>query len=156
VSGVIRNKICVHGNSGQFQTKNIDASSYGWGIDYDVAGTGSWLQYSIPTSEADTIIEGVYLNFTISNPMYGWISAIHVYDGAKVLQKFDNQQYGSSLSSEKSNTVNLLVPLSKPFRVRNGVVISIRPQTKEAGGLSKIVNIEIHSVCVLTNTVPYP
>lgn len=152
VSGVVRQSICVHGNSGQIQNKKVDASHYGWGIDYDVAGTGSWLQYSIPTSESDTIIEGIDLKFTIDNPKYGWLKAVHIYDGDKVLQKFDNQIYGSSLSSEKRKTINLSLPLSQPFKVNQGVGISILPETESAGGLQKIVNIEIHSVCVLVAT----
>ncbi len=154
VSGVVRQSICVHGNSGQIQNKNVDASHHGWGIDYDVAGKGSWLQYSIPTSEADTKIEGLELKFSIDNPKYGWLAAIHVYDGDKLLEKFDNQIYGSSLSSEKRKTVELSLPLSKPFKVNHGVGISILPQTEVSGGLAKIVNIEIHSVCVLVTTTP--
>ena len=153
VSGVVRENICVHGNSGQPQNRKTDAFNKGWGIDYDVAGTGSWLQFSIPTSEADTVIEGVQLRFTIDNPMYGWISEIHVYDGDKVLEKFDGQKYGSSLSSEKRTTRDLLLPFSKPIKVNNGVGISILPKTKSDGD-SKIVNIKIHSVCVLTVSIP--
>ncbi len=153
ISGVVRQNICTHGNNGQLQDKSVDASSYGWGITYDVAGTGSWIQYSIPTKEADTVVESIFLRFTIKNPKYGWISAVHFWDGGKVLQKFDDQMYGSSLSSEKSKTVELLLPLSKPFRVKNGIGISILPKTK-VGGLKKIVNIQIHSVCASILTSP--
>jgi len=154
VSGVVRKNVCVHGNTGQFQDKGVDGSHYGWGVDYNVSGKGSWIHYSIPTSESDMVIEGVQIKFTISNPKYGWISAIHVFDGNTVLQKFDNQRYGSSLSSEKRRTRDLLLPLSKPVRVSKGVGISILPESKSAAGLSKIVNIEIHSVCVLTSNIP--
>ena len=153
-SGVARQLICAHGNSGQIQDKQADASHHGWGVDYDVAGTGSWLQYAVPTNEADTIIEGVQLRFTLSNPKYGWIAAVHVYDGETVIKKFDNQIYGSSLSSEAPKTTDVLLPLDKPVRVSRGMGISILPQTKQAGGLSKIVNVEVHSVCALVRAVP--
>ena len=149
ISGVVRKNICVHGNTAQLQNKGVDAYSLGTGIKYYVSGTGSWIQYSIPTSEADTVIEGIQLKFTISNPKYGWISAVHVYDSKSVLQRFDNQRYGSSLSSEKRKTIDLLLPLSKPVQVKEGVGISILPQTDTSSGLKNIVNFEIHSVCAL-------
>jgi hypothetical protein len=154
ISGLTRQLICVHGNSGQIQDKKAAASSYGWGIDYDVSGKGTWIQYSIPTTEADTIVEGVQLRFTIANPVYGWISAIHVYDADGMIQRFDNQRYGSSLSSEDPKTTNLLLPFEKPKSFTRGIGISILPESKKSGGLAKIVNMEFHSVCVLTTVAP--
>lgn len=154
VSGVARRLICVHGNSGEIQDKQVSASQYGSGLSYDVVGIGSWLHYSIPTSEGDTWIEGIQLKFTITNPKYGWLAAVHVYDGDVSVERFDNQIYGKKLASEEPTTVDLLLPLSGRFRFGRGVGISILPQAQEAAGLVKVVNMQVHSVCALVTASP--
>ncbi len=98
-----------------------------------------------------TLIGGIAAYFLagfISSPINKITDAIRkVADG-------DLDAVLSSLSSEKRKTVELSLPLSKPFKVNHGVGISILPQTEVSGGLAKIVNIEIHSVCVLVTTTP--
>lgn len=152
ISGVVRYEINVHGNSGQLQKKNEDAKPLGWGLEYEVAGVGSWIHYSIPTSEAGTVIEAVRIKYSISAPLYGWIRAIHVYDGDKRILTLDNQIYGISLSTNDPVTEDTVFPLLKPVRVTRGVGISIQPETKDAGGLMKIVKMTFRSVGIVVTT----
>ncbi|MBN1208644.1 MAG: PAN domain-containing protein [Myxococcaceae bacterium] len=133
VSGVVRRLVCVHGNAGQSQSQVTGLEHTGWGVDYDVAGTGSWLQYSIPINEDDMWIEGVYLRFTNANPKFGWIAAVHVYDGEAKVASFDVPQGGGPGWSEKPETFDLLHPFDKPIRVARGVGVSILPQTYVSG-----------------------
>ena len=140
-------EICVHGNSGQIQDPGAKAMPHGWGIEYDVAGTGSWLQYSIPV-EAGTKVKGVRIIFTKDGKQYknGWIRHVHVYDAWSLKQKFDNLYLGKG---SVNKTINKVFTLKKPTQFYYGIGVSILPETKVAGGLKAIVNFELHSVCAI-------
>lgn len=148
VSGVIRQEMCVHGKSGLPQDPDVDAGPFGWGLEYDVEGMGTWIQYSIPTVEGEMTIDGIFISFTSADPMYLWIKAIHIYNGKSVIHKWDDQIYGLSLSSNKTKTQDLFLPLPNPVKVDKGIGISILPEAKSTEGLEKVVNLEIHRVCV--------
>ena len=103
-------EICVHGSSGHFQSKNVDGSFYGWGIDYNVTGTGSWLQYSIPL-ETNTTVTGIRLRFTIGDPQFGWLRHVHIYDDAHCVKKFDNLYLGKGGGKTQDKVLALQPPI---------------------------------------------
>jgi hypothetical protein len=142
-------EICVHGNNGQIQNPGTKAYHTGWGIDYDVAGTGSWLQYSIQIN-AGTKIKKIRIVFSKDGQHYkmGWIRHVHIYDGPNLIKKFDNLYLGKD-SVDK--TINTVLDLGQSKQFNYGVGVSILPETKTVPGLSAIVNFELHSVCAITD-----
>ena len=138
-------KICVHGNSGHLQDRSAISYATGWGIEYDVAGTGSWVQYSIPL-ESGTTITKIEVQFSKSGQHYknGWIRHVHIYDGGYLRERLDDVYLGKD-SASKTTTSEL--DLKAPTKIGSGLGVSILPETKVAGGLKAIVNFEIHSVC---------
>jgi len=141
-------EICAHGIDGQVQDKGADATYTGWGIDYDVAGTGSWLQYPIQI-ESGTRIKAIRILFSRSGTHYkdGWIRNVHVYDGNRRVKSFDNLYTGKG---DPNKTINKVLSM-QPIQFHNGIGISILPETKNVGGLKAIVNMEFHAVCVVTS-----
>lgn len=141
-------EICVHGNSGRTQNPSSGAAPHGWGIEYDVAGTGSWLQYSIPIT-AGTNIKKIRIVFSKSGQHYknGWIRHVHIYDGSGLIKKFDNLYLGKDNADQ---TMNAVLDIGASKACHFGVGISILPETKTVPGLAAIVNFEIHSVCIIT------
>ena len=140
-------EICVHGVSGQAQDRGANANYHGWGIDYNVAGIGSWLQYPIQI-EAGKKIKAIRIIFTRDGTHYkdGWIRHVHVYDGRRRVKSFDNLYLGKG---EQSKTITKILNMA-PTQFHHGIGISILPETKVAGGLKAIVNMEFHAVCVVT------
>lgn len=153
VSGVVRQDVCVHGSSGQVQTENANAEPLGSGLEYTLKGTGSWLHYAVATEERDSVIEGVTLRFSVSDPKVGWIAAIHVYDGNKRIWQVDDQSYGRDTNAQKPELFHITMPLTKPIQVRHGIGISLLPQTDTTGGSAKSATVEIHSVCAVVSLV---
>lgn len=150
-SGVVRQEVCVHGNGGQLQDHNVDAGSYGWGFRYRFAGGfGSWISYSIPTYEADMIIDGIVIAFSISAPKDGWIDSIHLWDGGDQLYRWDDVDYGKSEGPNDPIRRRLILPLPEPKRVTKGIGISLRPETMDYPGIDPFVTFDFHSVCVMT------
>jgi hypothetical protein len=138
----------VHGNSGRSQDPGAKANPHGWGIEYDVAGTGSWLQYSIPINTG-TKIKAIRIFFTKSGQHYkkGWIRNVHIYDGPYCIKKFDDLYLGKD-STDK--TINKVLNIGKSLQCNYGIGVSILPQTYVASGLKAIVNFEFHSICAIT------
>ena len=137
-------EICVHGHSGHLQDPGAVAQRCGWGIEYDVAGTGSWIQYSIPM-EAGTTVKAIRIAYKKDGKQYknGWIRHVHLYDGGALIEKRDNLYLGKDKTRRDFNET---IKLKKPVQFRYGVGVSILPETKVAGGLTAIVNFEFWSV----------
>ena len=140
-------EICVHGNSGRAQDLDAKANPHGWGIDYDVAGLGSWLQYSIPIN-AGTKIKAIRIGFAKDGQHYkkGWIRHVHIYDGHNCIKKFDNL-YLSKDSADK--WTNHVLNFEKSIQINQGIGVSILPETYVTSGLKAIVNFEFYSVCAI-------
>jgi hypothetical protein len=142
-------EICVHGNSGHVQDSGAGAVHCGWGIDYDVAGTGSWLQYAIPVN-AGTMIKSIRVFFSKDGPHYkdGWVRHVHIYDGPNIVKKLEDLYLGKG---DVNRAVNKVLGLGeKPIQFNHGIGVSIMPETKDVDGLKAIVNFEFHSVCAIT------
>lgn len=153
VSGVVRQNVCVPGHTGRLQKTGVNATVLGDRLDYQLKGLGSWIHYAIPTAQADTVLEGVHIRYTIDPVTDGSLTSIHVYDGKKRIWNVDNQSYGSKLSGKGPQYNDTLFPLGKLVQVREGIGISVLPKSTMTGTPAKPFTIKIHSVCAFLQVV---
>lgn len=137
--------ICVHGNSGQVQTKNASAIIVGSGLEYQSSESQSWLHYSIPL-KSDTKVTGIGVVFSVSSKTETTASwTLDFYDSYIKAKSYQDDILGSS--NQKNVFHGNAIDPDHPVIIKYGAGISLLPKQSTD---ENPVKYTIHSVCVNT------
>jgi len=119
----------VHGNALTVESpENIEdrGRHFGWGTDLVILpGKGSWFHIPLPVpatvNEQSVFLKRTFLLFETEGNAF--LKQVHIYDGNRVLQEFNNLPGVSGNFTAQVVNANTFV-LSTPQKVRRGISLS--------------------------------
>jgi hypothetical protein len=147
-------EICVHGNSGQVQDRDADATPNGYGLLVVVLDYGPWVHYSIPIN-AGTKIKAIRFYFH----RYGkkielsWIRHVEIYHGHYCRKKFHDLYLGKDTSARQNDRINKVLDFGESIEFKEGLGVSICPESThvpDSHPLGNRVEFVFNSVCAIT------